>query len=193
MEQAEKTPEEAYAINAEGVKNLAIACKAHGTTLVHVSTDYVFDGEKGSPYTVDDTANPINEYGRSKLKGEHYITEILKSYYIIRTSWLYSKKYGHNFYRTILSKALEGHKLYVTDAQMGSPTDTVSLSKFILEEIIDGDKPYGIYHFTDGKAMTWFDFAKNILEENGLTGKVDLVMDKNYRTFARRPKNSVLS
>ncbi len=192
VEQAEITPEIAYDVNAEGVKNLALLCKEHQITLIHLSTDYVFDGEKTESYTVQDKTNPINEYGKSKLKGEEYIREILTDHYIIRTSWLYSKKFGHNFYRTILKNALEGKELRVTDDQMGRPTNTEALSRFINEEILTGKTPFGTYHFSDGQPTTWYGFAQQILEENGLSGKVNLVLDRNYRTFAKRPKNSVL-
>lgn len=193
VEQAEKYPEKAFKVNAEGAKNLADICKAHKTTLIQISTDYVFDGEKETPYTAEDQTNPINEYGKSKLAGEKFIQQSLPNHYIIRTSWLYSKKYGHNFYRTIFKKALAGEDLYITDTQKGCPTHTEALAKFILKEIILGKKPFGIYHFTDGKPMTWYEFAQHILEENGLAEKVNLVLDRNYRTFAKRPKNSVLS
>lgn len=192
VEQAEKTPEPAYRVNVEGVKKLAMACKKHGVVLIHVSTDYVFDGEKEGPYTVEDRPNPINEYGKSKLKGEQYIRELLENHYILRTSWLYSKKYGHNFYRTIVKKASEGQDLNITDEQKGCPTDTETLAKFILENIITEKKPFGTYHVTDGKPMTWYGFAQQILDENGLTDKAKLVLATNYRTLAKRPKNSVL-
>ncbi|MEC7769993.1 MAG: dTDP-4-dehydrorhamnose reductase [Bacteroidota bacterium] len=192
VEQAEKTPIEAYKVNAEAVNHLAKACKNHDVSLVHISTDYVFDGTKNNPYTVDDLTNPINEYGKSKLKGEEYIREILPNHFIIRTSWLYSKKYGHNFYRTILAKAEQGAELRITDEQVGCPTDTETLAKFILDEVICGHKPYGTYHITDGKPMSWYEFAEYILDENGLKGKTKLVLDRNYRTFAKRPKNSIL-
>mgnify|MGYP001026171366 CR=1 FL=1 len=193
VEQAEKHPEKAFKVNAEGVKNLAKTCKTHKTTLIQISTDYVFDGKKEGGYTVSDNTNPVNEYGKSKLAGEKFIQQILPNHFIIRTSWLYSKKYGHNFYRTILKKALAGEDLYITDAQTGCPTNTEALAKFILNEIVLGNKSFGIYHFTDGKPMTWFEFAQQILYENGLTDKVKLVLDTNYRTFAQRPKNSVLA
>ncbi len=192
VEQAERIPVDAFKVNAEAVKSLAMACKKQNVTLVHISTDYVFDGNKDQAYTIEDVTNPINEYGKSKLEGEQNIRKILPNHFIIRTSWLYSKKFGHNFYRTILAKAEQGLELRITDQQIGCPTDTETLAKFILEEIIMGEKFFGTYHVTDGKAMTWYDFAKNILHENGLTGKVSLVLDRNYRTFAKRPKNSVL-
>ena len=112
VEQAEKTPDIAYKVNVEGVKNLANVCKSYNTTLIHISTDYVFDGEKDEPYTVKDVPNPINEYGKSKLLGEKHIQEIMDNYCIIRTSWLYSE-FGKNFYTTILKKAKAGENLSV--------------------------------------------------------------------------------
>lgn len=193
VEQAEKLPEKAYKINAEGVKYLALACQSNHITLIHISTDYVFDGKKDGAYVVGDKTNPINEYGKSKLKGEEYIHEILSNHFIIRTSWLYSKKYGHNFYRTILNKAKKGEELRITDEQKGCPTETETVVKFILDEIILGKKEYGTYHVTDEMPMTWYNFAEQILKDNGLAEKANLVLDRNYRTFAKRPKNSVLS
>ncbi len=193
VELAEKKPEQAFRVNAEGAKNIALACKQNKTTLIHISTDYVFDGQKEGAYTIQDIPNPINEYGKSKLKGENYISEFLPEHFIIRTSWLYSKKYGKNFYRTILEKAIKGEELHVTDTQIGTPTDTTNLSRFLLDEIILGNKPFGTYHFSDGEAMSWYDFAQKILEENGLTTSAKLILDRNYHTFAARPKNSVLS
>ena len=193
VEQAEKTPDIAYKVNAEAVKNLAKACKEANTVLIHISTDYVFDGEKESPYTKDDTPNPINEYGKSKLLGEQYTQEILEQYFVIRTSWLYSKEFGHNFYKTILRKAQTENVLSITDSKTGCPSNTINLSKFIYKLIITQSKDFGIKHFCDTKAMTWFDFALQILKENGLENKIKLVKAKKYHTFARRPKNSSLS
>ncbi|MEY8020366.1 dTDP-4-dehydrorhamnose reductase [Muriicola sp. SD30] len=191
VDDAEKDPEKAFSVNAEGVKNLAQACKLKGVILIHISTDYVFDGKKKEGYLPSDTPNPINEYGRSKLKGEQYIQVILKDYLIIRTSWLYSE-YGTNFYRTILEKARQGHDLRVTDAQIGCPTNANNLAVFILDLINSSEIRYGVIHFTDKKAMTWYEFAKMILKENELDSKVKVVRDKNYSTFARRPKYSIL-
>ncbi len=193
VEEAEKFPDLANQVNAEGVKNLAEVCTKHQTSLIHISTDYVFDGEKKGGYKVSDKTNPINVYGESKLAGEKFIQQIQPNHYIIRTSWLYSKKYGNNFYRTIQKKANEGAELRITDQQKGCPTDTVTVAKFILNKIIiSGEMPHGLYHVTDGVPMTWYDFAKSILEENCLLENVKLVLDSNYRTFAARPKNSVL-
>ena len=192
VEQAERTPEIAYKVNDAGVKHLAIACKVTNTILVQISTDYVFDGEKNTPYTPNDRPNPINEYGKSKRKGEEHIQDILKKYFIIRTSWLYSKKHGRNFYKTILEKAKSKAELSVTTDQTGCPTDAINLSNYIIDLAKGTTVNYGIKHFCGEKEMTWYDFAKQILKENNLSHKVKLVKAKNYHTFARRPKKSVL-
>ncbi len=192
VEQAEKTPEIAFKVNAEGVKNLAEICKEKDVVLMHISTDYVFDGEKNEPYTINDSPNPINEYGKSKLLGEQYIQQKLKKYFIIRTSWLYSKKYGKNFYRSILEKARTKKNLSVTVEQIGCPTDTINLSKYIIQLIKTKNDSFGIYHFCDGVPMTWYDFAKQILRENKISNNVNLVRVNKYRTFAKRPKKSIL-
>ncbi|WP_047246860.1 dTDP-4-dehydrorhamnose reductase [Maribacter thermophilus] len=192
VEQAEINPELAYKINTEGAKNLALACKDHKTVLIHISTDYVFDGTKSEPYTIIDEPNPINEYGKSKLEGEVAIQEILNEFFIVRTSWLYHKVHGKNFYKSIMEKARLEEVLQVTDAQKGCPTNASNLARYILELIAQNNKAYGILHYTDNEAMTWYDFAKRILEENNLSHKVQLEKAKNYRTFAIRPENSIL-
>ncbi|MCF7559592.1 dTDP-4-dehydrorhamnose reductase [Sabulilitoribacter multivorans] len=192
VEQAEKTPEIAFEVNAEGVKYLAETCKDFDVVLIHISTDYVFDGEKTEPYTIKDKTNPINEYGKSKLLGENFIQDILNKHFIIRTSWLYSKKYGNNFYKTILKKAKSGEALSITAEQIGCPTNTENLANYILNLITNKSTDYGVKHFCDEKAMTWYDFAKKILLENDLSSHTSLVKANNYRTFAKRPKNSIL-
>ena len=191
VEQAEKHPEKAFAINGEGVKNIAIACKTNNVVLIHISTDYVFDGEKKAPYTPQDKPNPINEYGKSKLLGEHYIQQILNKYYIIRISWLYSE-FGKNFYKTILKKAQTEPIIYVTDKEIGCPTNANNLTKHILELIASNTENYGIHHFTDGEAMTWYMFAEKILAENKMIMGIKLEKAKDFSTFARRPKSSIL-
>ncbi|MEP3837388.1 MAG: dTDP-4-dehydrorhamnose reductase [Algibacter sp.] len=192
VEQAEKTPKLAYKINTEGVENLSIICEKNNVILIHISTDYVFDGEKEAAYTVNDKTNPINAYGKSKLEGENHIKNTLTKYFIVRTSWLYSKKYGKNFYKTILEKAKTEKQLTITTEQKGCPTDTVNLSKFIFKLIQEDNQAYGVIHFCDDKVMTWYDFAEQILIENNLSNNIYLVKVNNYRTFARRPKSSVL-
>ena len=192
VEQAERNPELAHRVNSEAVKQLALNCATYDVTLIHISTDYVFDGEKNTGYLPNDATNPINEYGKSKLLGEIYVQETLKKYFIVRTSWLYSE-FGRNFYTTILSKAKAGEDLKVTDDQTGCPTNANHLALYILNLINRNAVNFGIHHFTDGKAMSWYDFAKKILKENNMDGEVKLNKAKNYRTFAKRPRNSVLA
>jgi len=193
VEQAEKTPEQAYKVNAKALEFLSNSCKQFDVTLIHISTDYVFDGSKKEPYTTLDQTNPINQYGKSKLLGEQHVQTILDEYYIVRTSWLYSKKHGNNFYKTILEKAQQEEQLYIIDTQIGCPTDTINFTNYLLKLIIEDDHEYGIYHYCDEKPMTWFDFAKNTLKENKLLEQIRLVKADNYSTFAKRPTYSVLS
>lgn len=191
VERAEREPPLAFRVNAEAVKGLSEACLLSHTVLIHVSTDYVFDGTKRTPYLVTDKTNPINVYGASKLKGEEYIKGLLTRYFIVRTSWLYSE-YGKNFYKTILAKAQKGEDLSVTDAQTGCPTHARHLAQFITKIISTDSRTYGIHHFTDGEVHTWYSFAVKILKENHLVGKVEIKKVKNYSTFAKRPEYSVL-
>ncbi len=192
VDQAEKTPQPAYAVNATGVENLALACLENGVKLIHISTDYVFDGKKTEGYLPTDSPNPINVYGASKLAGEEIIKKTLKSYFIIRTSWLYSTKYGPNFYTTILEKAKNGERIGITDKQKGCPTNAIHLATYLLELITANSTDYGIHHFTDGEVMNWFDFAKAILKQNNLYKSSEVVVNNNYRSFAKRPENSML-
>ena len=191
-DEAEKSSEMAFKVNAEAVRYLAEACTIQNTTLIHISTDFVFDGAKTTPYTEEDLPNPINVYGKSKWEGEKYIQEILDRYFIVRTSWLYHKTHGHNFYKTILEKARKGEELRITDDQIGCPTDAINLAKYLMHFIANNDQQYGIYHYTDGEAMSWYHFAENILEENGLKNTTKIVKENNYRSFAKRPKFSAL-
>ena len=192
VEKAEEEPNKAFLVNAEAVKNLAEACKRHRVIFIHISTDYVFDGETGIPYLTTDLPKPINIYGASKLKGETYIQEISECYFIVRTSWLYSE-FGKNFYKTILQKAKTENIMYITDEQTGCPTRATNLAKYIFDLILSPSTDYGIHHYTDGEAMTWYDFAKMILRDNELHDTIQLHKSENYRTFAQRPKFSVLA
>lgn len=191
VEKAESEPEKAFEINAEAVKNLAIVCRKYDVTLLHISTDYVFDGKKQTPYTESDQTNPINVYGESKLKGEQYIQDLLEKYFIFRTSWLYSQ-YGHNFYKSILRMADEGKPMTITTEQIGTPTNANDLARAILEVIKQENTQFGLYHFSNGGETTWYDFAKEILELHEKLDSVKLAGTNHYRTFAQRPEYSVL-
>jgi dTDP-4-dehydrorhamnose reductase len=192
VEKAESDQETAFLTNTEGVKQLAKHCDKNNTTLIQISTDYVFDGKKGSPYNEEDTTSPLNVYGASKLKGEQYVQEICQAYYILRTSWLYSQ-YGHNFYNTVLRFAKEGKPLTVTTEQIGTPTNANDLAEAILTIIKSNKEKYGIYNFSNQGEATWYDFAKEILIQTNQLTKSNLVKTDYYRTFAARPKYSVLN
>jgi dTDP-4-dehydrorhamnose reductase len=191
VEKAESDQETAFLTNAEGVKHLASHCKRNNTTLIQISTDYVFDGKKGSPYSEEDSTNSLNIYGASKLKGEQYVQEICQAYYILRTSWLYSQ-YGQNFYDTVLRFAKEGKLLTVTTEQTGTPTNANDLAEAILTIIRINSKNYGIYNFSNQGEATWYDFAKEILTQTNQLTKSNLAKTDYYRTFAARPSYSVL-
>lgn len=191
VEEAEKDAEKAFLVNAEGVKNLAAICKNYRVVLYHLSTDYVFDGMKTTPYHEKDLTNPINVYGASKLKGEQYIQEIGGDYFILRTSWLYSQ-YGHNFFNTILLLASEDKSMTITTEQTGTPTNANDLAAVILELISQDCQAFGVYHYSNAGQTTWYGFAKAILENIPKYKHAKLAKTDYYRTFAKRPKYSVL-
>ena len=192
VEQAEKTPEIAFKVNAEAVKNLAETCKKTNTILIHISTDYVFDGKKNAPYTELDTPNPINEYGKSKLLGEQYIQEILKQYFIIRTSWIYSN-FGKNFLKTIVKNLDENNPLKITTSQVGAPTSTYNLAKFIYFLINEETTEFGVYHFSDKEVISWFDFAKAIVNTYNQSKLYLVSPTKKDASKTARPKLSALN
>ncbi|PVW15141.1 dTDP-4-dehydrorhamnose reductase [Marixanthomonas spongiae] len=192
VEQAEKELEKAFSSNAEAVKHLAITCKAAGTTLLHISTDYVFDGKKSTPYVETDATNPLNIYGASKLKGEQYIEEIGANYFIFRTSWLYST-HGHNFLNTILKFAKDREEITITTEQTGTPTNANDLAKVLLQVIVSKNKHYGLYHYSNAGEATWYDFAAAILDYSHQNDAIKLAKTDHYPTFAARPKYSVLN
>lgn len=191
VDKAESDQENAFLVNAEAVKYLAETCKANKTTLVHISTDFVFDGTKDKPYKEEDIPNPINVYGASKLKGEQYIQEILNNYFIIRTSWVYSE-YGHNFVKTMLRLGAERDEISVVNDQIGSPTYAGDLAKAIMEVIRSKTASFGLYHYTNEGTTSWHDFAKTIFEIKEIKIKVNPISSNNYRTQAKRPMYSVL-
>lgn len=192
VEKAESEPEKAFANNAEAARNMAEVCKANDVVLVQISTDYVFDGKKKSPYLETDATNPLNVYGASKLKGEEYIRQNCDKYFIFRTSWLYSQ-YGHNFLKTILKYADEAKPLRITTEQTGTPTNANDLANALLHVITQDSTDYGVYHFSNSGETTWFGFAEEILLQTGKLKAANLVKTNHYRTFAERPTYSVLN
>jgi dTDP-4-dehydrorhamnose reductase len=198
VDKAESEPEKAFLINATGAKNVAIACKAHTSTLLHVSTDFVFDGTKTIPYNEVDIPNPTGVYGQTKLEGEKAIQAILEHYYIIRTSWVYSQ-FGANFMKTMLRLGSERDTLSVVNDQIGTPTHAVDLAEALVQIIITSlsfgegrGEAYGIYNFSNEGQCSWYDFAKKIFEVNNIAIDLKPIPTSSYPTPAQRPKYSVL-
>lgn len=200
VDKAEKDTQKAFDVNANGAKYLAESCLKYNTVLIHISTDFVFDGTKSTPYTEDDLPNPISVYGASKWEGEKHIQSILPKHIIIRTSWLYSQ-YGNNFVKTMLRLAETKTMLSVVDDQIGTPTNAYDLADAILH-IITKDSYlqkrnesvpfYGTYHYSNEGICSWYDFAKKIFEINNIKIELQPIPSINYPTPAKRPQYSVL-
>lgn len=188
---AEKEAEQAFKANADAVKYLAEECAEQNATLIHISTDYVFDGNSTEPYLPDDKPNPINVYGKSKLEGERWALELNPKTFVVRTSWVYSP-YGKNFYTTMLRLMAEKDELNVVSDQIGKPTDARDLAEYIYGIISSEDKNYGIRHFSGPEQMSWFEFAQKIAKENGFKTQINPIPTSAYPTPARRPMWSVL-
>lgn len=196
VDKAESEPEKAFQINVKGSQNLAEACAETNTILLHVSTDFVFDGEKTTPYTEEDTPNPKGVYGKTKLEGEQVIQATWSKHYIVRTSWVYSE-FGNNFMKTMLRLASERDTLNVVADQIGTPTYAVDLAQTLLViiryDFQNGSKPYGIYNFSNEGVCSWYDFAKKIFELSHTIITVNSIPTTAYPTPAERPKYSVLN
>lgn len=191
VDKAETEKEKAFAVNAEGVKFLSQACDKYQTTFIHISTDFVFDGTKSTPYKETDTPNPINIYGLSKLTGENHIQEILERYFIIRTSWLYSE-YGHNFVKTMLRLSKDKKQISVVGDQIGAPTYAKDLANMILDIIKNRQTAYGVYHYSNQGVASWYDFAKAIFDINNIEITLHKIKTEEFPTAAKRPSFSVL-
>ncbi|WP_270767702.1 dTDP-4-dehydrorhamnose reductase [Lacticaseibacillus rhamnosus] len=175
-------------VNVDGTRNLAKAAAKVDTTLVYISTDYVFDGDSKEIYTVDDQPAPRNEYGRAKYEGEQQVQKYLKKYYIIRTSWVFGE-YGHNFVYTMLNLAKTHQELTVVDDQYGRPSWTKTLAEF-MTFAVDQHLDYGIYHLSNDNSCNWYEFASAILADKDVTVKP--VSSAEYPQKAWRPRHSIL-
>ena len=189
---AEKEPEKAFAVNAEGVANLAEACEEYNCVLIHVSTDYVFDGETNISYSEDSFTNPQGVYGASKLKGEELATDINPKTIVIRTSWLYSE-FNKNFVKTMLNLFSQKDELGIVADQFGQPTNSNDLAEAIMKIIETEPKIYGIFHFSNYPETTWFEFAQKIAEFSGSNIKLNAITTEEFPTPAKRPKRSTMS
>ena len=195
VDKAESEPEQAHLINCIGAKNLAETCKEFNAKLIHISTDFVFDGSKNSPYNEADLPNPKGVYGQTKLEGEIAIQEVFDAYFIIRTSWVYSQ-FGNNFMKTMLRLASERTSLSIVNDQIGTPTNAIDLAECLVTIITEHSKlnteHYGIYNFSNEGQCSWFDFAKKIFEINQVKIDVTPIPTTQFPTPAERPKYSVL-
>lgn len=191
VDKAESEKEQAFLVNGEALIYLSEACKSDNTVLIHISTDFVFDGTKDSPYTEEDQPNPINIYGASKLKGEQYVQNILTNYFIIRTSWVYSE-HGNNFVKTMLRLGKDRDEISVVNDQIGSPTYARDLAQFTMGLIKNNTTSYGIKNYSNGGRISWYDFAVEIFKQKQAKIKVNPITTKDYPTPAKRPKYSIL-
>ena len=196
VDRAEEEESTCYAVNAFGAGNLATVCKELGIRLVHISTDFVFDGEACRPYTEDNTTAPISVYGKTKLAGENLIRQKMDDYLIVRTSWLYGS-HGNNFVKTLSRLAAERDSLGIVYDQIGTPTYTKDLAGAIINLISIKAEP-GIYHFSNEGLCSWYDFAHEIiaaLQAKGETLKLrelTPILSEEYPTAAARPAYSVM-
>jgi dTDP-4-dehydrorhamnose reductase len=200
VDKAEEDSQKAFDVNANGAKYLAESCLKYNTVLIHISTDFVFDGTKITPYKESDVPNPISVYGASKWEGERHIQSILPKHIIIRTSWLYSR-YGNNFVKTMLRLAETKTTLNVVSDQIGTPTNACDLAEGIMQVIskqvlLEKNNEtvvlYGTYHFSNEGACSWYDFAQKIFDVNKINIDLRPISTSGYPTPAERPMYSVL-
>lgn len=178
-------------INKTGAENVAKVCAQFNTTLIHISTDFVFEGNLAKALNEEDIAEPINVYGLTKLEGEQGISQITSQYFTLRTSWLYSE-FANNFVKTMLRLGKERDELGVIIDQVGSPTYAVDLAGCILEIITSKSDAYGLYHYSNEGVTSWYDFAKAIFELSDYSVRVKPLKTSEYPTKATRPTYSVM-
>ena len=191
VDKAEEEPELCEKINKHGAANLARCCVAFEAKLIHVSTDFVFEGNRPLLLNEEDVAEPVNVYGKTKLQGELEIAKILKAHYIIRTSWLYSE-YGGNFVKTMRKLGGEREELNVIVDQVGTPTYAIDLATAMINVIAADNNAYGTYHYSNEGVTSWYDFAKAIFDISGISIKLHPIPGSAYPTKARRPAFSVM-
>ena len=189
---AEKEAEKAYAVNAEAVGNIAEACKNTKATLIHISTDYVFDGESNISYSEDNFTNPQGVYGASKLKGEELALENNPKSIVIRTSWLYSE-FNKNFVKTMLNLFTVKDELGIVSDQFGQPTNANDLAEAVMKIIESDPKTFGVFHFSNYPETNWFEFASKIAEFSDSKIKLKAITTEEFPTPAKRPKRSTMA
>ena len=196
VDKAEDEPELCRKINSFGTKNIAVVAKENNIKLIYISTDFVFDGQKNTPYNEEDTPNPVSVYGLTKYEGEKYIQEICEKYFIIRVSWLFGElpnvNKGTNFVETMLKLAKEKTSLSIVADQIGSPTYTGDLAE-IIEKIITLSPEYGIYHFSGDGECSRYDFAEEIFKQKNIKIELKSIKSEEYIQKAKRPPYAYLS
>lgn len=185
----ESEPEKAYLVNGIGTRNVAMACEEIKCPILYISSDYVFDGAKGSPYNEWDEPNPESVYGLSKLMGERFVSSLTNRFYIVRTSWLFGHG-GRNFVDTIVRLLAQKESLQVVHDQFGSPTYTIDLAEKIRELL---GKGYGTYHITNTGSCSWHGFAVSIAAKKGIEKTISPVTSEEFKRPAKRPPYSVLA
>ena len=191
VDKAEAEKEKAFLVNREAVGALAAACRSAGTRLIHISTDYVFDGNSALPLKEGDATGPVNVYGASKLLGERLAMENNPETVILRTSWVYSE-FGNNFVKTMIRLMREKESVSVIDDQIGSPTYAADLASAILRIACGGRFVPGIYHYSNEGEISWYDFARAIKDITGSGCRVNPIPSSQYPTPAKRPAYSLL-
>jgi dTDP-4-dehydrorhamnose reductase len=195
VENCEREPDKAFAVNALGPRNLAVVARDLGAVLMHVSTDYVFDGSKGNPYTEDDSPLPINAYGVTKLAGEHFVRATTARHFVIRTSGLYGKspcraKGGLNFIELMLKLAKERGEVRVVDSEVVTPTSTAELAQQMVQ--LSHSDCYGLYHATAEGCCSWYEFAREIFAITDTAVRLKVAASDEFPIKVARPKYSVL-
>ena len=194
VDKAESDIDKAELVNTKGAMNLAEVCKTHNTILLHVSTDFIFDGLATKPYKENDIPNPSGIYGKTKLAGEVAIQNTWNKHFIVRTSWVYSQ-FGNNFMKTMLRLGNEKGELSVVSDQIGTPTNAVDLAEALIQIIRHQTSNldcFGIYNFSNEGSCSWYDFAKEIFRLKNLEINLNSITTEEYPTPAKRPKYSVL-
>lgn len=191
VDKAEDDVDLARRVNRDGAANLAQMCKKYGATLIHISTDFVFEGKVPKLLTETDPVNPISVYGVTKLEGEQVIAATTQEFYILRTSWLYSE-HGNNFLKTMLKLGSTREELKVIADQVGTPTYAMDLANVIFHIIASAQHAYGIYHFSNEGVTSWFDFATAIFDISSMPTRVLPIPGSEYPTKAVRPAFSVM-
>jgi len=195
VDNCEKDPQRAFAVNAVGARNLSLVANDLGAKLIHVSTDYVFDGAKSTPYEESDAPNPLNVYGNSKLAGEYFVRNTAEKHFVVRTSAIYGKspcraKGGLNFIELMLKLSRERSEVRVVDSEVVTPTSTSEIASQIV--VLSKSDAYGLYHATAEGSCSWYEFAKEIFSLTNTKITLKIADPKEFPAKVRRPQYSVL-